>query len=217
MNLGDLRSLYRTMAHDIHEPYFWSDDEIDQYINDALFEAVDRGLPIFDRDTYQVEIEIGVQQYPLDSQIMRVKQAFLTVKDGVTLDRPELFRMSDRKSDYAYQQYFDLQGYHVEEDGMFILATPPTWTATVALEVYRYAKPLAADIDEPEIADRYQRKMLNWALHLGYLKQDADSFNQAKADTYEIEFARTFGQPKTVQQHRQRRRNSARSLKTPSF
>jgi len=217
MNLGELRDKYRIKAGDKRKPYFWEDDEIDGYINEALYEAVDRGLMIYDRESFVVSVEPDTTQYPLDKKIIRVAEAFVTSKNGVALDRPLPLRLSDRKGDFTYQQYFDLQGYRISEDMIFILATPPLDTFEVALVVHRYPNALESDSDSPEIDDIYHDKMLSWALKLGMLKQDADTVSEITSDKWDAEFTRTFGPPKTAQQHRQRKRRFARTLKTPSF
>lgn len=217
MNLGDLRARYRQRTTDVSRPYFWDDDEVDALINEAYHEAVDRGLVILDRDSFEVEFELGVTEYQLDPRIIRVREANIISKDGVTLDRPEPMRLTDSKASYNYQQFFDLQGFRVDEDNMLILATPPTTVMVIRLIVHRYPDPLVDDGDEPVIAEFYHEKMLDWAIKRGLLKNDADTIHPVNSDKLDAEFARTFGQPKTAQQHRQRRRHAARSLKTPSF
>ena len=217
MNRGRLRSSFRARAGDQKRPYLWSDDEVDSYINEAYFEAVERGLMIYDRESFTVDVEIGVTEYPLDARIIRVKTATVTAKDGVELDNPEPMEMVERKSGFMFRQMPDLQGFRIDEDGMFVLAVKPVATTTIALGAYCYPESLADDEDEPAIASIYHEKMLYWALKLAYQKQDADALNATKAMECDAEFTRVFGPAKTAQQHRQRRRNSARSIKTPWF
>ncbi len=73
------------------------------------------------------------------------------------------------------------------------------------------------DDSEPDIPEAYHRKMLFWAMKLAYQRPHEDTYDKAASDRYDAEFTRTFGPPKTAQQHRQRRRNSARSIKTPGY
>ena len=76
---------------------------------------------------------------------------------------------------------------------------------------------LESDDDEPVVMAIYHQKMLSWALKLAYLKPDADTFDLGLSDKHDEEFTRTFGPPKTAQDHRQRRRRQARSYKTPGY
>jgi hypothetical protein len=73
MTYGELAAVLRTEMRDTLPPYDFSDDEIRLYINESIFEAVDRGLMIYDRESFTVDIEIGVQEYQLDTAIIRVK------------------------------------------------------------------------------------------------------------------------------------------------
>lgn len=217
MKLSELRASFRNKAGDKTAPYFWSDSEVDGYINEAIHESVDRGLMIFDRDSFSVSVVPDTTMYPLDSKIIRVVEANVVSKNGVDLDRPVPLPLSDRNADFTYQQFFDLQGYRISEDMMLILATPPLDEFVVDLVVYRYPTPLVGDNDEPEIDEAYQEKSLAWALKLATLKQDADTVSEITSDKWDAEFTRTFGPPKTAQQHRQCKRRFARSRKTPGF
>ncbi len=217
MNLSALRSTFRVRAGDTKRPYLWSDDEVNSYINEAYTEAVDRGLVIYDRESFTVDVEVGVTNYQLDPAIIRVKGAEVTSRAGVELDDPEPMRLGDRRYDFTYREYQDSEAYRIEEDGMFVLAFTPTEVSVIALEVHRYPDPLESDDDEPQIQPIYHYKMLSWALKLAYLKQDADTLDPSASEKHDMEFSRTFGPPKTAQDHRQRRRRQARSYKTPGY
>jgi len=217
MNMGEMIGRFRIVTGDKRKPYFWDDPQVATLINKAYIESVDRGLMIFDRESFTVEIEPGVQEYALDQQIIRVKEAAIISRSGVELDSPERLRMASRKYDFSKREWSDPQGFVIDEDGLFILADRPTESMTISLAVYRYPELLEGDKDEPVIPEMYHAKMLNWAYKLALGNQDADTFSQASADKFDAEFTRTFGPSKTAQQHRQRRRNSARSIKTPSY
>lgn len=217
MNREELRSTFRTRVLDTARPYLWKDDEVDGYINEAYIEAVDRGLVIYDRESFTVEVEVGVTKYQLDPYIIRVQGAEVTHRAGVELVDPEPMRLGNRRYDFTMREYRDAEAYRVDEDGLFVLAYDPTETATIALEVHRYPAPLKEDDDEPKIPAIYHAKMLSWAMKLAYLKPDTDTFNKTAAEGHEADFTMTFGMPKTAQDHRQRRRHHARSYKTPNF
>jgi hypothetical protein len=126
-------------------------------------------------------------------------------------------RLVNRRYDFTSCEFKDSAAYRVDEDGMFVLASSPAEAAVIALEVHRYPDPLESDDDEPVVMAIYHQKMLSWALKLAYLKPDADTFDKAMSDKHDEEFTRTFGPPKTAQDHRQRRRRQARSYKTPGY
>ena len=66
-------------------------------------------------------------------------------------------------------------------------------------------------ITYPEVEGRYQVKMLHWAAHLAFLKNDSETFNLAKAEKYEASFDRKFGRPMTAKAQRFRRSNDMNS------
>jgi hypothetical protein len=47
---------------------------------------------------------------------------------------------------------------------------------------------------ELEIAARYHLDLLDWVERLAYLKRDAETYDQARADRAEARFIRTFGE-----------------------
>jgi hypothetical protein len=219
MNLSGLRDSFRARAGDTKKPYLWSDLEVDAYINEAYTEAVDRGLVIYDRESFTVDVEVGITDYQLPPAIIRVIGAAVTSRSGVDLpeSEPEPMRLSNRRYDFTSREFVDGAAYRIDEDGMFVLASSPTEAAVIALEVHRYPDMLEGDDDEPVVMAIYHQKMLSWALKLAYLKPDADTFDLGLSDKHDEEFTRTFGPPKTAQDHRQRRRRQARSYKTPGY
>lgn len=81
-------------------------------------------------------------------------------------------------------------------NGTTWVATPTATLRTVYLEVYRL--PYETQIDESyefEIPEEYHHDLIYWALHEAYKKQDADTFDQEKADYYLARFDQTFGKP----------------------
>jgi hypothetical protein len=217
MNLSELRTAFRFRAVDTIKPYLWKDPEVNVYINEAYIEAVDRGLVVYDRTSFTIDVEPGVTDYQLPPAVIRVMGAAVTSRADVDLPEPEPMRLGSRRYDFSSREFKDSAAYRVDEDGMFVLASSPTEAAMIALEVHRYPDPLESDDDEPVIMAIYHHKMLSWALKLAYLKPDADTYDKALSDKNDDEFTRTFGPPKTAQDHRQRRRRQARSYKTPGY
>ncbi len=88
------------------------------------------------------------------------------------------------------------------------LVRMPTQADTLALPVYRGAlKPLSADIDtgKPEIPERFHERLMDWVLHRAYLKQDAETFDPAKAAQSLALFIQSFGERPDANVQRKRR------------
>jgi len=223
-----LRNQFRVDIADKTTPQpLWADAEVDRLINLAYFEAVDRGLLIFDRTSFTVVTAATVREYALDPSIIRIKWAWLVglTVDGVTDPDVPIYSMtSDEvvdwtrwsrfRSDIMYQTVsFGAMRYGVTEDRAFILVPTPTEARTIRLEVWRYPKvKLVYDADVPEIPELYHSKMLAWALHLAYDQQDTDTKDAAKAKKFADDFERDFGPPKNAQQRRAQLEN--RTLRT---
>lgn len=210
MNLGDLRDSFRFKAGDKAKPPLWGDKEVDRLINLAYVECVDRGLVIFDRDTFTIDTVATTWEYQLDPTIIRIKQAWLVglTVDSVKQDDQPIFSLTSDEvldwtrwyrfgGDIMYQTVsFGTTRYGVTENGTFIVVPTPTEVRTIRLEVWRYPKDeLKGKDDEPEFAPIYHDKMLSWALYLAYRNQDAETVDGIKAAQYEADFERDFGPP----------------------
>jgi hypothetical protein len=84
MNFGELRDEFNRLTDNYAAPSLWGADEVDSKINLAYYEACDRGMLIYDRNTFTVNTQPNVSGYPLDKRIQSIKRAFLMspVSDG---------------------------------------------------------------------------------------------------------------------------------------
>ena len=101
-----------------------------------------------------------------------------------------------------------LQGPLDEEALIAALTQTVAEADTLALTVYRGAlKPLSADIDtgKPEIPERFHERLMDWVLHRAYLKQDAETFDPAKAAQSLALFIQSFGERPDANVQRKRR------------
>lgn len=79
MNLKELRDRFRKRADDESQPYFWSDDNVDAKLNDAVAEAAVRARLIFDEGTpiCQIPIVYGQAVYQCDPSIYEIMDAYI--------------------------------------------------------------------------------------------------------------------------------------------
>lgn len=59
MNLKALIARFRVLANDKAEPYFWSDEEVSGWLNDAVHEACLRGRLLHSDDAFVTDVEKG--------------------------------------------------------------------------------------------------------------------------------------------------------------
>jgi len=198
MNLGQLRTRYRRATGDTKAPYLWRDEEIDDSANDAVDEACRRSNLIVDSSSNVAVAyaSAGDEYIALDPAIIYVRRV-TRASTGTPLT-PRVSRAMDES----------VPGWENARASVPVVFVPDwetgklrLWPPTVADETFRMTvirtplNPMIEDEDEPEIAPRFHGALLDWMLHLGYLKQDADTFDPKKAAQHEERFMGEFGQP----------------------
>lgn len=197
MNLGELVQAFRSRSDDVAEPTLWTDAEVVSYVNEAQREACIRARLIEDYDTPEVTrlaLRAGKGLYDIHCSILRVRRVYL--------------QGAKRTLEPSSVEYQDDTGY---ADWMTRTGTPrwfifsgttsqlrvvdaPSIADTAILRVHRLPlNPMKQPTDRPEIHDKYHFRLLDWALRLAYLKQDADTYDEQKAEKYEVAFAASFG------------------------
>jgi hypothetical protein len=209
MTLAELRSLFRIKSGDIAAPYLWGDPEIDGFLNEAENEAAERASLIYDDTsaTSLINVVPGTKRYPLTANVVRLDYAELTIPPAI---EPDKIPIIDRR-EMRYRALF-----LIPDRTSIELNFTPDFSGTLRLGMYRLPNTqMTADTDTPEINARYHAKLLDWALHLAYLKTDSDSFDQGKADRHEAEFIANFGQridANVRRKHGERRRHVTRCV-----
>ena len=169
MKLSDLSGLVRGRIRDTVKPYFVSDAEIYDNLNEAEREVCQRALLIEDHDTFTIDLEPGETRYPLDPRIIDV----LDMTIG-----------TDR-----FSEDWTLTETHL------VLARAPSSVATLTLHCYRLPmSDMKQPTDTPEIRETYHRNMTDWAISLCYLIPDSELFNPQAAERYAIRFTQSFGE-----------------------
>jgi hypothetical protein len=209
MTLAELRSLFRLKAGDTAIPYLWEDAEVDDYLNAAESEAAERASLIYDDTSAAslIAVVAGTKRYALTADVVRLDYAELTTPPAT---EPLEVSIIDRREQAGRALFLVPDGAAIE------LNFEPQADGTLRLGMYRLpAAEMVLVTDTPEIAAKHHRKLLDWALHLAYLKTDSDGFDQGKADRHEGEFIANFGQridANVQRKQRERRRRTTRCV-----
>lgn len=215
MKLRELIEAARVRAADTAKPQLWSDDEWTLFLNEAENEAAERGQLILDIDTpevVEIPVSVGVRTYPLHPSILKIQRAKLDLGT-----RP-LAETSTEQMDAGGVGWFPagLASYpggatwypggsnwetlsgtperYIRNAQSITLIRIPDVADTLRLIVTRLPlAPMCKENDSPEIASQYHFRMIDWALHCAYIKQDAETFDPKKAIDYEAAFIRSFG------------------------
>lgn len=188
MNLSELRDLVRQRTRDTVKPYFVTDEEIDENLNEAEREACRRALLIEDFETFTIDLNTVDQRYDIDQRVIDV----IDIKIGT-------------------ESPIDFTDEWTLTETQLVLARVPTTENVLSLHCYRLPMhEMENDSDTPEIREVYHRQMADWAISLCYLIPDAELFNQNAADIYAMRFTQSFGERPSALVRRNQRRKAAR-------
>ena len=221
---GLIQILRRQYLDDVAEPYLWDDDELVSDISQAQNEVCERANLIIDESTpsiCQIPIQVGIIGYSLSDKVLLVRRcSFGTSADhAYPLEQQTRSRLDQTHPGWGKRPGQPM-AYICEDNGEITIVPPAIGTygtsgalstsgtaGTAFLQVSRYPindlalKSTAGSgtagygITYPEVPNQYHVKMLSWAAHLAFLKNDSETFNLAKAEKYEKDFERDFGKP----------------------
>lgn len=211
MQVGDFITTFRELASDNEFPPFWSDERIVSYLNEAVQEACERAKLIEDR-SMSLAVEPGQDTYSLHPSVFEIKRLTFrgrpideTSVEELDCDAPGWELRSGQPRLFIFEQASGGQPPKVR-----LIPTPVT-AEDAGLTVYRGArKELSANNVSalPEIPTRFHERLMDWVMHRAYLKQDADTFDPAKAATSLALFVQAFGErpdANVQRKHRDRR------------
>lgn len=197
MNLEQLRARFRLESDDKREPFLWSDEAVDGWLNDAVEEAATRALLIHDVATpsvCQVAVTSGVAVYPLHASIINItRAAFVASGDS---EEYVLYGTTEPELDAAITGWRTLQevpaAFIHKDTSLRLSSIPPAGMLT--LEVNRLPlDAMASDGAEPEIAATHHRHLVSWALYKAFSVPDSETVDPNRAAMAEREFTKMFG------------------------
>ena len=194
MNRGELRARCRLRADDVNAPYLWTNDEWNDYLDEAQIEACVRARLIVDDegDACSLDIEPGVIRYPLHPAVLDVEE--IKTPGGLVFTDWDM------------------------DEGNLILERSPSAAMSLTLTVVRipYGS-MTTDAALPEIRAQHHPHLVDWALRCAYLKKDAETFDQAASERHEALFEQYFGLRQTANVQRKHRRKSPRVTRAIGF
>lgn len=201
MTLAQLIARYRTAAHDKAQPYFASDEEVTEWLNDAVREAAIRGRLIHesaDPLVCRIAVEPDQSVYPLHAALYELTYLAVLPADGA---RPCGIRLiSEEALDAARRDWRYGTGpseFAIQGDKSLRLAPTPRTAGTLVVEGYRLPMTIMelADKDtaEPEINESHHIHLVQWALFRAFSIPDSELLDPNRAALAEDEFTRYFG------------------------
>lgn len=201
MTPQELYDAFRTEVADLTKPYLWTDAEVYSFMDEAQMSLCRFGVGISDSDSEVTRISYaaGDEYVPYDPRILRVRMARLASSSR----QVDVMNFNDFTSgaafgvDYGTVQRLVLDStrgpvrYLVTDlhQDQFRLVYVPEAADELLLTVYRL--PLEALTEAStafEVSRQHHRPLLHWMKHLAFLKEDAETFDRARATEHEERF-----------------------------
>lgn len=199
MTLEDLIVQFRIDSDDRVIRYFWDDEVVTGWLNEATAEAAIRGRLLHEASNpaiCQIQVAVGSSSYPLHKSLHEIDHiAFMPLgasrrEPVALLSREELDRIEPGWRDRSGQVK-----YAIQSDTTIRLAFAPESAGTLFIEGYRVPlSTLENDNDTPEIHPSHHAKLVLWALHRAFSVPDAETVDKDRAALAELEFSRYFGE-----------------------
>jgi hypothetical protein len=215
MNAAEIIDLARNeFLDDAQEPYLWSNNTLELYLNEAEREACRRASLLIDKETSQdsdsiplcsLDVVAGTSIYTVSQKIVLVKDLFLA-SNGLPLEQKTEDWLDDQ---YPYWRTSEgTPAYYIQRKGKVEIVPTPEENDTATLVVQRL--PLEdvtyAGGETPEVPAEYHIDLIPWILHLAYRKQDAEAEDPVKAADNERLFRAKFGPSVSALTEKNRRR-----------
>lgn len=207
MKLAELIRRFRVLADDRKEPYFWEDEDIADWLNDAQAQAAIRGrlLPEDANPAIcEVAVSAGQHTYKLHPAVYELVRTGFRPSDVGR--RPCKLTLKSREwLDANYPDWRDVDDWHnteggtrylVQNDTSVRIVPTPAEDGTLTIEAYRLPlKQLSIDNDSqsPEIHVAHHEHLLLWALHKAFGIPDSDAYDPGRSIKAEEGFTAYFG------------------------
>ncbi len=186
-----LLSRFRSDMDDQEAPYLWSDDEVNEYFDEAQ-EVLAEEADLL-RDSITLAFTADEPRVVLPPYVTRVRQVNIDGGKRLRLYNYEEWEANREEKDYGvWVQTDDWETDTAETPDNVItdevvnklrLHPIPTTDGTLRLRVFRGPRSSMADGADPELVNRQQQSaLLNYARHLAYLKHDSETYNPQLAE-----------------------------------
>lgn len=198
MTLADLIRRFRTLAGDKTAPFFWKDEDIIDWLNDAQAQACVRArLLLEDADPAmcRIAIEADRHTYPLHAKMYEL--ALLSFKAVGESRGTEVKVVSRGWLDEQFPGWRDEQratGYAIQGETSIRLVSTPAKAGVLTIEAYRLPREvMALPSDKPEIHEASHVQLIDWALHKAFSIPDSEAFDPQRSGLAEDAFTAYFG------------------------
>lgn len=215
MNSSALLALFRSEVRDEATPYLWSDSEIYAYIDDAqkMFCRLQGGIADSSSAITRIAVSAGDEYADISPLILKLRAARRTA-DGrdLSIKNYEDFQFARASDDYGYSAGFRFSTIRGPVQALIVgmdanrarLVDIPQEDQTIDLVVYRLPLTNITGANQPlEIDEHHHRHLLHWMKHLAHQKQDAETYDRGRSETFRTEFLAYCDQAKAEREKRE--------------
>ncbi len=215
MNVKELIEAFRVDSLDRVSPYFWNNETVIRFLNEAEDEACIRQKLIrekVDPTICRIDVQQGVSTYELDPRVIDIVYASLVFVGSENMLPYVLGKTTSDELDAARPLWrafpFRPQSIICYDTSIEVDCKPDT-DYVINLEVNRLPlAPMKQLADCPEINRIHHRHLVKWALFRAFSMPDADTFDGKRAAIFENQFDEYFG--KRPDANNRRRQNASK-------
>lgn len=195
MNRQQLRVTLRSVYLDDNaEPYLWSDELLDLFIEEAHQEAAIRSLMV--RSAIQLELIAGQSEYPLGGNILKLERLRLNgvhrlLSQTTTAELDESGKWETR---IGLPDSFVFTSLAYGGDGILMIHPEPNLNIVVSAVTRELPEAMVDDADVPALPPHLHLHLLDWCAFRAFSLKDAEANDEARASKHEIAFEKHFGE-----------------------
>ena len=203
MTAQEIYDQFRADTADTAKPYFWSDDDVFRYMDDAykMFVRLMGGIADFTSDLTRVDIVAGEAIGVLDARILRVMEAYRVSDMGNIKIINQTDLTFTRDNDYGQIRpiYLDTTPGAIRymiigaERGKCKWVQVPEVNDVAQLYIYRLpVQKITTGIDPDfafgEVGEEHHSQFVTWMRHRAYERADAEIYDRGRS----LEFKQFF-------------------------
>lgn len=219
MNLEDLRLQFRMDVDDTVIPYFFSDIQVDAWLNEAEEEAAIRAslLPEdTDEDVCSITVVADTAVYATHAAVLDITKATFMPTDGDAIDLYLTDRVELDRTIPDWRTSTEEPAYLIQDDTKVRIVPTPTVGGVLLIECHRLPLvPMADNDDTPEIARTHHRQLVHWAVYRGFMKPDSETIDTGRAAVALNAFNAYFGLRQDADQRKATQSNRSHFNKMP--
>jgi len=185
--VSDLIKAFREDEKDTVAPYFWSDDQLVRWTNEALTELAERSMSIYDDESTVTLVPYGVgeDRFVLDPCIIDVIDAWIEGQPHCHLSRNPASFGNGYRGGYWLAYSGCSSHFHFDGAGQLRLHPKPAAAGELRLRVVRRpVKDLEKCDRVPDLLPHDVRHLLPYIAYKAYRVNDAETFNKASSDEH---------------------------------